>query len=211
MIQAFGLPEHLYPSVVPCTQVIGALTSAAATELGLAPGIPVIAGGEDTSSAGLAAGAVRPGLAFLSLGTAGTLYVTESEPLVHPQLLTFLHVLPHQYLFGGSMSAIGASLAWCRKLLGEQHSYEDLIQLAAQSEAGAGQVLFLPYLSGELQPINDGYARGVFFGLSMSTGPAQLVRAVLEGTAFAIAHNLEYAERLGAPVVELRAMGWPIA
>lgn len=209
LIQRFGLPAKLYPELAGSTEIIGALTADAARELGLPSGISVIAGGEDTPSAGLASGAVRPGMAFLSLGTAGTLYVPEARPLVDPRLLAFLHVLPGQYLIGGSMAAIGAALVWCRRLLDESMDYATLIELAAQSELGAGRLLFLPYLSGELQPINDGNARGIFFGLSMSTGRAEMVRAVLEGTAFAIAHNLEIAEEIGVPIAELRASGGP--
>jgi xylulokinase len=209
LLEAFGLPSHLYPEVQPCSKVIGGLTPTAAAELGLPAGIPVVAGGEDTSSAGLALGAVRPGMAFLSLGTAGTLYTTEPRPLVHPQLLTFEHVLERQFLVGGSMGAIGAALAWLRTALGDNDDYAALIELAAAANPGAGSLIFLPYLNGELQPINDGYARGVFFGMSMNTGKAELVRAVLEGTAFAIAHNLEYAELLGAPILEMRATGGP--
>jgi xylulokinase len=203
LIDAFGLPARLYPRVAPCQQVIGRLTPAAAADLGLPPGIPVIAGGEDTSSAGLALGAVRPGMAFLSLGTAGTIYATEARPLIHPQLLTFLHVLDGQSLVGGSMAAIGAALAWLRNALGAQEGYAALTALAEQSPPGASNLIFLPYLSGELQPLNDGYARGVFFGLNMSTGKADLVRAVLEGAAYAIAHNLELAEEISVEGIEI--------
>lgn len=209
LIKAFGLPAHLYPPVARCQELIGRLTAGAAAALGLAAGIPVVAGGEDTSSAGLAMGAVRPGMAYLSLGTAGTLYATEAQPLVHPQLLTFRHVLDRQYLVGGSMVAIGAALAWLAGALGSGESYGDLLTLAAESDPGAGNLIFLPYLSGELQPINDGYARGVFFGLSMSTGKGELVRAVLEGAAFAIAHNLELAEEISTVVHEILATGGP--
>jgi xylulokinase len=209
LLHAFGLPPALYPEIAPCRSVIGHLLPQAAVELGLPPGIPVVAGGEDTSSAGLAMGAVHPGIAFLSLGTAGTLYATETMPLVHPQLLTFQHVLEHQYLVGGSMGAIGAALAWLRTALGSGEDFGALVDLAATSAPGAGSVIFLPYLNGELQPINDGYARGVFFGLGMSTGKAQLVRAVLEGAAYAIAQNLAFAEQLSAPIQEVRATGGP--
>lgn len=209
LVEAFGLPLRLYPPVVPCRKVIGGLTPAAASELGLPPGVPVVAGGEDTSSAGLALGAVRPGMAFLSLGTAGTLYVVEAEGRVHPQLLAFRHVLEGQFLIGGSMGAIGAALAWLRSALGGGEDYAALVDVAAEIKPGAGNLLFLPYLNGELQPINDGNARGVFFGLSMSTGKAELVRAVLEGAAFAIAHNLEIAETVSGPIAEIRATGGP--
>ncbi|HEX7973860.1 MAG TPA: FGGY family carbohydrate kinase [Anaerolineales bacterium] len=209
LIESIGVPRRLYPALSPCDQVIGSLSSQAAADLGLEAGLPVVAGGEDTSSAGLASGAVRTGQTYLSLGTAGTLYVPVDRKTVHPQLLTFLHVLAGHYLLGGSMVALGASLAWCRKLLDPQIDFEKLIELAAQSEPGAGRLLFLPYLSGELQPINDGYARGMLFGLSLSTEKADLVRAILEGTAFAIAHNLSMIEALGIPITEIRAVGNP--
>lgn len=60
-----------------------------------------------------------------------------------------------------------------------------------------------------MQPINDGHARGVFFGLSMSTTPAHMVRAVMEGAAFAIAHNIDIAREAGSTLTELRAVGGP--
>lgn len=209
LIDAFGLPRHLYPSLAACHEVVGTLTARAASELGLNPGIPVVAGGEDTSSAGLAIGVTRPNQALLSLGTAGTVYVLEERASVHPQLLTFLHVLPDQYLLGGSMVAVGAALDWYRRNFAPELEFPALTQLAATSDAGAQGLLFLPYLSGELQPINDGNARGVFFGLNVSSEPRHLVRAVLEGTAFAIAHNLLVAHEAGATISEIRAVGGP--
>ncbi len=209
LIEIFGIPERFYPPLADCDRVIGSLSPSAAQELGLQAGIPVVAGGEDTSSAGLAIGSVQTGQTYLSLGTAGTVYVPVSRRSVHPQLLTFLHVLRGQYLLGGSMVALGGSLAWCRKILGPEMDYEAMLDLAAQSEPGAGRLLFLPYLSGELQPINDGYARGLLFGLSLSTERADIARAVLEGTAFAIAHNLATIESLDIPIQEIRATGGP--
>ncbi len=209
LIEAFGLPRRLYPPISPCARVIGGLTRRAADDLGLKPGIPIIAGGEDTSAAGLAIGVVQTGQALLSLGTAGTLYVVQKDLAVHPQLLTFLHVLEDKSLLGGSMGAVGAALNWCRQLFAAPLDYEALLKLAAQSRPGADGVIFLPYLSGELQPINDGNARGVFFGLNLNTEPPQLVRAVLESTAFAIAHNLSIAHQAGTPIDEIRAVGGP--
>jgi xylulokinase len=209
LIQSFDVPARLYPALVACDQIIGGLSTAAAKELGLPEGTPVIAGGEDTSSAGLASGSVRQGMAFLSLGTAGTIYVPADRKTVHPQLLTFLHVLENQYLLGGSMAALGASLSWCHRLLGDPMDFESMLTLAQASEPGAGHLIFLPYMSGELQPINDGNARGVLFGLSLSTEKKHIIRAILEGTAFAIAHNLNIIQDLGISITEVRAVGGP--
>jgi xylulokinase len=209
LIASFGLPRHLYPPLAACHEVVGQLTPQAAEALGLPPGIPVVAGGEDTSSAGLAIGVARPGQALLSLGTAETIFAVAGRALTHPNLLAFQHVLSGQTLLGGSMVAVGAALSWCRELLGPELSYEDLSDLAARSAPGADGLVFLPYLSGELQPINDGYARGVLFGLSLSSGRAQVVRAVMEGAAYAIAHNLAVLADVGVPVDEIRAVGGP--
>lgn len=209
LIEGFGLPRRLYPPVARCSEVIGALQEDAADALGLPADVPVVAGGEDTSSSGLAVGATDPGRTLLSLGTAGTVYAAQDEPAVLPRMLTFLHVVEGRALLGGSIAAMGAALAWCQNVLGAEMDFPGLTRLAAESEPGAGGVVFLPYLSGELQPINDGNARGVFFGLSLSTGRPQLVRAVMEGAAFAIAHNLRLLEDGGIPVGELRAVGGP--
>jgi xylulokinase len=208
LIAAFGIPRRLYPRVAPCQEIIGKLTPQAAARMRLKSGIPVIAGGEDTSAAGLSAGAVKPGQAMLSLGTGGSFYIAQARPLAHPQLLTFAHVLVGQWFVGGTIVAFGGALAWCRDLLGH-NDFNTMTALAAQSQPGAHGLLFLPYLSGELQPINDGYARGVFFGLSLNTGQPQLIRAVMEGTAFSMAHNLHIAGEAGATVSELRAVGGP--
>ncbi len=209
LIAAFGVPERLYPPIANCQAVIGGITAEAAHELGLRPGTLVIAGGEDTSSAGLALGIAAAGQTFLSLGTAGTVYVATDSAFIHPDLLTFLHVLEGKSLIGGSMIAAGAALQWCRGLLPGDLSFEQITEIAKTSEVGSGGVIFLPYLNGELQPINDGYARGVFFGLNFGTESGQLVRAVMEGVAFAIEHNLSIARQMGIPIDRIRAVGSP--
>jgi xylulokinase len=117
-------------------------------------------------------------------------------------------VLPEQWFVGGTVVAFGASLAWCRDLLAHT-DFDTMNDLAAQAQPGANGLIFLPYLSGELQPINDGNARGVFFGLSLNTGQPELIRAVMEGTAFAMRHNIEVAREIGADVTELRGVGGP--
>jgi len=208
LIRLFDVPRKLYPRVEHCETVIGGLTLEAAEAMGLKSGIPVIAGGEDTSSAGLSVGVTQPGQAMLSLGTGGSIYISQNKPLSHPKMLIFAHVLKNQWFVGGTIVAFGASLAWCRDLLGHT-DFEAMNNLAAQAKPGSQNLLFLPYLSGELQPINDGNARGVFFGLSLNTGQSELIRAVMEGTAFSMAHNILFAEEVGATLTEMRGVGGP--
>jgi xylulokinase len=69
--------------------------------------------------------------------------------------------------------------------------------------------MFLPYLSGELHPILNANARGVFFGLSLETSRNDMARAILEGSAFATRHNLSVAASAGAAAGHIRTTGGP--
>jgi xylulokinase len=73
--------------------------------------------------------------------------------------------------------------------------------------AGSDGLIFLPYMMGERAPIWHTQARGVFIGLTLATTRAAMVRAVLEGTAFAMLHNIEVARAAGVPVNEIRSVG----
>ena len=89
----------------------------------------------------------------------------------------------------------------------EEEAFHEYDRLAAGVPAGSGGVVFLPYLNGERTPHWDPFARGVFFGLGLSTGKGHLVRAVMEGVAMAFRQNIETVEALGVRVDEVRAVG----
>ncbi len=74
--------------------------------------------------------------------------------------------------------------------------------------AGApGEILFLPYLSGERTPHNDADARGAFVGLGRSDGPDALVRAVLEGVGYAFKDSLRALQVAGSDPEDVFAVG----
>jgi xylulokinase len=72
---------------------------------------------------------------------------------------------------------------------------------------GAGGVVFLPYLSGERTPRFDPDARGAWAGLGLEHGRGHLLRAALEGVAFALREGLEALEEAGTAVPALRLAG----
>lgn len=211
LLDLLGLPNDVFCELAECTDTVGTVTPEAASETGIPAGIPVVAGGEDTSSAGLAMGVFTSDTGQLSLGTASTVYVPAARTTLHPHLLAFPHVLPDLNLIGGSMSSGGLSIDWLRKIFHGNRSADDLQLLneAAQLSPAADGLIFLPYLAGELQPIHDGFARGVFFGLTAEMGRAHLLRAVLEGLAFAIQHNLSIARTVDVVPRRLLAVGGP--
>jgi xylulokinase len=86
--------------------------------------------------------------------------------------------------------------------------YQIMDLKAEASPPGANGVLFLPYMRGERSPIWNPLARGVFFGLSLDSTKGDMIRSMLEGTAYGLRQNLEIAEQqLGLIVKELRVVG----
>ena len=73
--------------------------------------------------------------------------------------------------------------------------------------AGAGGIVFLPYLSGERTPHADPDARGALVGLSASHTRGHVMRAVLEGVAFGLADSFDLLRDLGVEATVARASG----
>jgi xylulokinase len=114
--------------------------------------------------------------------------VAADAPLHDPQMrsMTFNHVVPGRFVPTATMQAGGASLEWVIDTLapGQDDRYSRLLAEAAEVEASADGLYFLPHLLGERSPYWNPAARAVFAGLGRHHGPAHLTRAVLEGVAF---------------------------
>lgn len=203
-----GIPLAKMPRLCACSEIIGTVTSKAAEQLGLQAGIPVIAGCLDAAVGALGAGVTRLGQTNEQGGQAGGFAVSVDHVIVEPRLIFSHHVLPDQYLLQAGTVG-GGSLGWFRNILGESASisFEWLSQQAAQAQAGANGLIFLPYMAGERTPLWNSDARGVFFGLSYKTSRMDMVRTLMEGCAFAVRDNLAIAEAKGAVVSEYLASG----
>ncbi|HUX21140.1 MAG TPA: FGGY-family carbohydrate kinase [Spirochaetia bacterium] len=212
-----GVEAGRFPEVLAGDAVIGEVTRSAADECGLPAGTMVVNGNVDGSVAALEAGAFEPGTIAEMTGTSTVLLMPNRSGLTHRSFTAMPHAIEGISLLIAAMSATGASLKWFRDELGEGErvraaqtgvdAYDLLGDLAATAEAGSGGVVFLPYMMGERAPIWDSNARGVFFGLTLSTTRAQMVRSVMEATAFALRHNVEVAREAGIQIEELRSVG----
>jgi len=206
-IEAAGLPADLFPPLVEAGQPIAGLTPAAAQEVGLPAGLPVVAGTHDGIGTFIGAGLVRPGRAADVDGTSGGVALCWDSPIEKQGVFSAPWIHADEYIVGGAMAALGKCLEWVRRVVGPGLSFEELIAEAVKSPPGAEGLIFLPYLAGERAPIWDPQARGVFFGLTLNHRPEHLVRAVLESVAFALRHVAEELTAGGARIDELRVCG----
>jgi len=212
-----GLDLAKMPAVMACAEVVGEVTAAAAAATGLAAGTPVVAGMCDGTAAALEAGLTEVGDAVEMTGQSTVVSICADAPYLGRELISLVHAIPGRYLAVGALVATGGALRWFRDQLGEPERlaaqaqgidpFEVLSAEAAGSPAGANRLLFLPYMFGERSPIWDTDARGVFFGLSLASTKADMVRAILEGAAFGLRHNLEAAAAAGFRARTLACVG----
>jgi xylulokinase len=123
---------------------------------------------------------------------------------------TFAHLDPQLYFPTGTMQCAGGSYDWLERLLrggSETRLYDEMSAAAASVEPGARGLLFLPYLIGERSPHWNPLARGVFVGLTMSHGRAEMARAVLEGVAFNLKMILDAFLEQGSAIHAMRLIG----
>ena len=186
-LAASGVEASLVPLLVEGSQAMARVRPSLADKLGLPRELVVAAGGGDAAVGAVGLGAIRPGDAFISLGTATQLIVASDVYRAAPEKLvhSFAHALPGRWYRMAAMLNGAGALAFAARLVGGEVA--ELEREASGGYLGPRELLFLPYLSGERTPHDDPHARGVVFGLSPSSSRADLTRAVMEGVAFTLA------------------------
>jgi xylulokinase len=208
-LNEIGITASQLPNVYPATAVIGGVTADAASTTGLPVGVPVVAGTVDSAAAAIETGVYSEGSAAEMAGTSSVLVMPSALPAPHPAFITMSSPDGVSWHHLAAVVASGASLRWLRGLTAPCESYPTFIARAEQVPAGAEGVLFVPHMLGERSPLWDTDRRGLFAGLILGTGIEHLVRAVLEGTAYSLRHNLSIAAALGVEPTELRSTGAP--
>ena len=186
LLAATGLTRAQMPRLVEGSAISGDLRPDLAERWGAPKDVIVAGGAGDNAAAACGVGVVRPGRAFVSLGTSGVLFVSNAafSPNTDGAVHAFCHAIPDTWHQMGVILSATDSLEWLAGIAGK--SAADLAA-SVDPEAAPSGLTFLPYLSGERTPHNDPAARGAFVGLSRSHGLADMARAVMEGVAYAFA------------------------
>jgi xylulokinase len=207
LLQRSGMRRDQMPALVEGTQVTGTLRPDLARDLGLPPGIQVVAGGGDNAAAACGVGALGEGDGFVSLGTSGVLLAARDgfAPMPDSAVHTFCHAIPGAWYQMGVTLAATDCLNWLAGIT--TCDAATLTGELGDQITPPGPLRFLPYLSGERTPHNDSTVRGAFVGLDIAQGRSDLTRAVLEGVTFALRDSLEALKSTGAHLDRVLAIG----
>ena len=187
ILAAADVPIDKMLALVRPGALVGTVTQAAAQATGLAAGTPVFAAGGDGQCAGTGVEVVRPGRAYINLGTA-VVSGSYSERYVFDRAFrTETAIADRGYIVETCLRSGTFLIDWMsHELMGidPQQRLAALKGLEAEAAAapiGANGVMLVPYWEGCMTPHWDASARGVIAGLSGSTRRGDLYRALLEG------------------------------
>jgi len=179
---------------------------------GLPDGIPITGIAGDQQAALFGQGCFRPGDVKCTYGTgAFVLMNCGSRPLPsrHRLLTTVGWKIPGEvaYAIEGSAFIAGAAVQWLRDGLGMIGNAAEVEALARQVP-DAGEVVFVPALTGMGAPHWSPDARGLLCGIGRDTTRAHIARATLDGIALQIAELVEAMARdAGAAITSMRVDG----
>jgi xylulokinase len=217
ILGSIGVNQNLIPRLCKCEEIIGDVTHQASLDCGLPAGTPVAGGQVDCNAGWLQGGAIEPGDFQMNLGTCGNFGIIHRNRKfltseAGASSINFAYTVNSEdtYITVPTTTTGGQTLRYLRdnfspieveteRTLGI-NSY-DLLNLEAQNiPLGCNGLMFLPYLMGERTPIWDVNARGLIFGLSLNHTKGHLVRAAMEGVAFALYHSFETLSGAGLKV-----------
>lgn len=210
------MSRDIYPSGVKA----GGLKAEWAAKLGLEPGTAVATGGVDAHVAVPAATVTDEGKMVMIMGTSVCHMVCFKEKKFVPGICGFVKdgILPGYYGYEAGQSAVGDIFAWftenCVPAWVEEKAKDEgtnvhawLEAEAAKLKPGESGLLALDWWNGNRSVLVDADLTGLFMGMTLTTTPAEMYRALLETTAFGTNKIIKTFDEAGLEITELYACG----
>lgn len=179
----FGVPIDALPDIVSNTGDFGTIS-----------GVPLTALIVDQQAALYGAGCRAAGDAKVTFGTGAFALMVTGDTIHHAQAKGLLPTVAWRkdgqtvYALDGGVFTAAAAVNWARGL-GLFSDFEQINSFDKPSALSRG-IAFVPALAGLGCPHWDRRARGMWLGLGLGDGPADMMQALLEGVAFRAAEVL---------------------
>ncbi len=206
MCNICSVKKEWLPTLYESYEKVGELKKEFAELWEIPESVIVAAGAGDNAAAAIGTGIVGHGGCNISLGTSGTVFISQDNFSVDNKnaLHSFCHANGKYHLMGCILSAASCNEWWMNILDTTDYRKE---QEELDSLLGKNEVFFLPYLMGERSPHNDVNAKGAFIGLRPTVSRGHLTLAVMEGVAFALKDCVEIAKQNGLDIPSTRICG----
>ncbi|RKY58902.1 MAG: hypothetical protein DRP94_05020 [Candidatus Latescibacterota bacterium] len=205
MLKLIGISQDRLPELAESGTYVG---SVANEEVGLSPRTAVVTGGMDQVCGMVGVGNIAPGIVSETTGGALAICATTGKPIFDPlrRIPCHYHALRDTYFLLPWCQTGGMALKWLRDNF-DYPSYDEMTAEAGKVPPGSEGLIVLPHLAGAGSPDFNPRARGVFFGVALSTTKAHFVRATMEAIGYMLKQNVEVLEGLGVKVERVYSMG----
>ena len=198
----------------------GTLTAEAAAWTGLPEGITVAVGNVDAHVTAPAAQATEPGKMLAIMGTSTCHVMNGTELREVPGMCGVVAggITPGYFGYEAGQSGVGDIFGWfvdefasaeVERRAGEAglsvHDY--LMGLSEQKPIGSHGLVALDWESGNRSVLVDHELSGLLVGLTLTTPPEDIYRALVEATAFGTRKIVETFNASGVPVTEFIVAG----
>lgn len=208
MGNAFDIDLNKMAPLGAASAILGKLRPKMAEKLGLRVETTVMIGCGDEHAACLGAGVIKPGIVGDITGTGEAVCVASVEPAFDPTRLveTHCHADAELWLLENPGFVSGGNYRWFRDQFAPGESYATLDSEAARVAPAADGLIFLPSLAGALAPTWNDAARGTYAGFTLAHTRGHFIRALLEGSAYALRDIITQMRMTGIELRELRVM-----
>lgn len=202
-MEASGIPEHIFPEIVPSTHILGTISREAAEKTGLGTKVKVVCGGVDNSCMALGAKNIKEGRVYTSLGSSAWIAVSSGQPVLDLKAkpYVFTHVIPGMFTSAVSIFSAGTTFTWLRDNIctdiierakrENRDAYALMDVLAEEAPVGSDKLLFNPSLAGGTSQDASVNLRGAYMGLDLKHNKGDLIRACMEGIAMNLRLRLD--------------------
>ena len=206
--------------ILPTGSFAGGLTKEAAQRLGMAEGTAVATAIIDAHAALPALGLVGPGKMLMIMGTSTCHIIMDEEEHLVPGISGVVKdgIVPGLYAYEAGQSAVGDIFAWFVENCVPKAYHDEaeargmsihgLMEEKAQAlpPGGAG-VVALDWWNGNRSILSNTELSGAIFGLTLSTKPEEIYRALLEATAYGARVIMDTYRSHGVTIDEIYASG----
>jgi len=216
VLDSLGISADLIPEAVPTFSIQGALTAAAAEQLGLKAGTKVAYRAGDQPNNALSLGVLHPGQIAVTAGTSGVVYGISDKKNYDQQsrVNIFVHVnhSPSNPSYGVLLCLNGTGIlnSWLKHHFTDSPqgtlTYEQMNELASKAPVGSDGLVIFPYGNGAERTLENRNIGASVHGWNFNIHKkAHFLRAAQEGIVFALNFGLGIMNNMGIELTTARA------
>lgn len=219
LLQAAEMDASMFCRAVSTGTIVGELSKKAAEELGLPCGMKLVAGGQDQTCAALGAGLLNETIGMDSHGTIEGIGVMSNRKITDETAFSggiscYCYTVPDKYFLMASSQVGGLLLKWFKNqfslaevLEAEKKGMNVYDVMTSHVKNEPSRVMVLPHFIGSGPPWNDLDSKGAIVGLTIDSTRHDVVKAIMDSLTYEFKINVEYMEKMGFSLNEMRVVG----